>query len=326
MGLFAHQPGEQPATKLYAGVTREQGTTRLIFWFVTVVVAWIVVGRVQDHFLLQAKWSQLNSVPEGLTVVGTLDSKDYDHNMFRIVTANQTSRVELTEYGWNTIFDEKNGPLFQPTIGDSIRAVQKIDSETCYRMLEPYIRAGVNKLMGHGDWNAGVTAATPITIQVKSGKTFTPTVTSLGALLKTYAPDRDAKPDHEETDASEGGSGSGRQVDHGLPIPADSLIVTNPVVLTSGNFTSADLEENPASVFDSKSYKVRLNLTPEGRSRFFQWSSKHENENLVFVLKHRVVTAGRIKQQMDVNSWDIGPIHDEEAAKELVSFVNSAKR
>jgi len=322
MGLFAQGLDSQPQQRLYAGMTREQGTRRLISWFVAVVCAWVVVGRVQDHFLLKAKWGTLAPQHEGLTVVGTLDSKDYDHNLFRIVTANQTSRVELTEYGWNSIFDEKNGALFAPAVGDTIRAVDGIDSETCDRMLEPYLRAGIDRIMGKPDWNAGVAANTPITVQITSGNVSTPQATTLSALIKKYTQLAEAKSLKDDSEESEGSSGSGRQVDHGFPITADSLVVTAPVVLTDSCFTSADLDENPSSVFDTKSYTARLHLTPEGRSRFFQWSSAHENENLVFILKHRVVVAGRVKQQMDVNSWEIGPLHDQETATALVDYVN----
>ena len=73
-------------------------------------------------------------------------------------------------------------------------------------------------------------------------------------------------------------------------------------------------------------YRCHLHLTDEGRSRFFQWSSAHENENLVFILKHRVVAAGRIKQKMDVSSWEIGPLHDEETARALANYVSGIKR
>ena len=86
------------------------------------------------------------------------------------------------------------------------------------------------------------------------------------------------------------------------------------------------MRSGPATMFDGETYTVTLDLSSEGRSRFFQWSNRHENENLVFVLQHRVVAAGRVKEQMDVNSWQIGPLHDKETAKALVDYVNGMKR
>lgn len=329
MGLFAQEPGSQAVptrTQRYTGWTREIGTRNIIIWFVVIVAGWYLIGRVQDHFLLQAHWGDLKPQMEGLTIVGTLDSKEYEHNLYRVVTANQTSRVELTEYGYNTIFSEKNGPLFDPSIGDAIHAVQSLDNETSYRMLEPYLRAGVARALGRADWTTMVSRSMPITIQVAEGKTMVPQVTTLGALLAKYSKEESTKENPEASDTPEGGSASGRTVDHGLPIPADSLAVTSPIVLVGSDFTGADFEEHPASVFDGKTVTVTLHLSSEGRSRFFQWSSKHENENLVFVLQHRVVAAGRIKQKMDVSSWEIGPLHDVETAKALVEYVNGLKR
>src|SRR5580700_2628413 len=129
MGLFAQEPGSQAyptGVHRYKGWTREIGTRNVILWFVVIVAGWLLLGRIQDHFLLRATWPDLKPQVEGLTVVGTLDSKDYDHNLYRIVTANQTSRVELTEYGWNSVFDDKNGPMFSPDKGDIIKRVQMI--------------------------------------------------------------------------------------------------------------------------------------------------------------------------------------------------------
>jgi len=325
MGLFAQEPGSQAVptgVHRYTGWTREIGTRNIILLFVAVVGGWFVIGKVWDHYLLQRKWPDLKPQLAGLTVVGTLDSKDYDHNLYRVVTANQTSRVELTSYGWDTIFDDKNGPLFDATIGDTIKNVQRVDSDTSYRMLEPYLRAGVARILGFTDYTKLVSRDMPITVDVAVGKTYVPHQTSLGALLAKYSPDAKDPDDTRREDTDVGGNDNGHSVDHGLPIPADSLTATSPIVLVGSNFTGADLDERPATMFDGKTYTVTLNLSSEGRSRFFQWSSQHENENLVFVLQHRVVAAGRIRQQMDVNSWQIGPLHDQETAKALVDYVN----
>src|SRR5262249_11493611 len=119
---------------------------------------------------------------------------------------------------------------------------------------------------------------------------------------------------------------SGREVEHGLTIPADILIRVCPVVLTGAQFTDAWVEENPATVFQGKTFTVHLGLTQEGRSRFFQWSHHHAGENMVFVLNEQVVAAGRIQQTLDVNEWGIGPLRDGEAAHALANHVNAGRR
>ena len=250
MGLFAKELGKEDYPKpvhRYTGWTREVGTRNLILWCIAVAAAWILIGRIQDHFLLRKVWQNLQPQVEGLTVVGTLDSKDYDHNLYRVVTANQTSRVELTEYGWNTIFDDKSGPLFDPTIGNTIKSVQKVDSDTSYRMMEPYLRAGVARTLGQSDFAKFVDPRTPITIQVESGKAYIPQVTTLGALLKKYTFDSNSGDDRPTGDADVGQNDNGHSVDHGLPIPAESLVVTSPIVLVGSNFTGADLEVRPGN-------------------------------------------------------------------------------
>ena len=326
MGLF---PKEQTASSILMDAprrmawTRERGTRSLILWFVIVVGGWYGIGRIQDHFLLQKTYPPLAASPDGLTVVGTLDSRgDYEHNLFRVVQANQTSRVELTEFGWSTIFDDKNGPLFAPTVGEMIRGIQALDNDAGYKILEPYLRAGVAKAMGRTDWSSLVSNDTPLTIQEQRAKTTTTLQTTLGQYLKRHRDAAADAPQKSASDTPDVGSGSGREVDHGMVIPADSLAVTCPVVLTGANFTGGWLEEHPATMFDIATYTVHLDLNDEGRARFFQWSVSHENENLIFLLKHQVATAGRIRQTMNVNEWDIGPIHDAEMAKALVDFVN----
>lgn len=330
MGLFAKDAAEGGAGVMEqprrSGWTRERGTRNLILWFVVVVGGWYLFGQIHDHFLLQTKWKPLSPEAEGLTIVGTLDARgDYDHNMFRIIQANKTSKVELTEYGWNTIFDEKNGPMFASEKGGIILGVQNIDDETAYRMLEPYLRAGVAMNLGRSDWSSLVTANTPITIQVQHGSASASEQTTLGALLDKYAHEKKNSAGEAEPDAVGEGSNSGRKVDHGITISADALAASCPIVLIGANFSGASYDENPPTMFDDKTYTIHLDLTDEGRSRFFQWSARHANESLVFLLKHRVVTAGRITDKMNVNEWDIGPVHDVETAKAIVDYVTRQK-
>ncbi|HLK61395.1 MAG TPA: hypothetical protein VKU00_32900 [Chthonomonadaceae bacterium] len=308
--------------------TKERGTRNLIYGFVLILAIGFGGMKVHDYLLLAKTWPALAPDQEGLTIVGTLDAKgDYDRNLIKIVLANQTSRAELTDFGWRTIFDEKNGPMFSDSIGNTIQYARSVDSESGYALLEPYLKAALAKEMKQPDWNTIVSRDYPLTVSETHGKTTVTRQTTLGALLDKYIAQGKFGADKGEHEQSEGGSGSGRQVEHGTTIPADILAKACPVVLIGSNFTGAWLDEQPETVFSSKTYTIHLNLTPEGRSRFFQWSSKHDHESLVFVLKHRVATAGRIAQTMDVNDWSVGPIHDQEMAQAVVDYVNSqAKR
>jgi hypothetical protein len=201
-----------------------------------------------------------------------------------------------------------------------------VDSENGFAMLEPYLKAAIARELKKTDWNQIVQRDYPLVVHETHVKDTTIHRTTLGELLDKYVEQSKAGIDRGEHDNTEGGSGSGRDVEHGTTIPADTLVKTCPVVLVGSNFTSAWVEEQPATVFAGKTYMVHLDLTPEGRSRFFQWSSKHERESLVFVLKHQVATAGRIVQTMDVNNWTIGPLHDGEMANALAEYVKDQKK
>ncbi len=303
--------------------TRERGTSRLLLLLLSLLTIWFVVGRVQDHFLLQKKWPLLQPDATGLTIVGTLDARDaYERNMFKIVQANKTSRAELTDYGWRTIFDSKNGPEFSERKGGAIRQAISLNGETGYAMMEPYLRAGVKIIMGLPNPRADVSPALPITTHdLIQGRTVTEQ-TTLGALLNKYSPEGGAGEGEAAADSGEGSGGSGREVEHGLTIPGENLMQACPVVLNSDHFTDAWVEERPGSVFQGKTFMVHLGLNAEGRSRFYQWSRDHANESLVFILNGKVATAGRIRQTLNVSEWEVGPLRDEAAARELEKFVN----
>lgn len=323
MALF---PKEQDEVALSSslrrnGWTREQGTRKLLYVLGAIALIWFVGGKIRDHFLLSRHWEVLKPDPNGLTVVGTLNSRgSYDSNMFKIITANKSSHVELTDYGWKSIFDPSNGPMFSDENANTIEHVLQVDGVVGYLMLEPFLRAGVAKAMGSLQPFSLVKQDTPIDIPAhnkKPGEKAT-----LGELLERFG--SEGGPDRTTgEDADAGGSLSGRQEDKGHTIPGENLINVCPVVLTTNQFSGASLEEHPASIYGGKWYTVHLNMTPEGRSRFFQWSHSHVNESLVFVLKNQVATAARVTQELDVDDWEIKPLQDEQAAKEITAFVNA---
>jgi len=188
----------------------------------------------------------------------------------------------------------------------------------------PFLKAGVQGLMGQPDALARLNDSYVIPVRVRKDGVETTQEKTLGGLIEKYsAAARGGAADSGEEAGI--GSGSSQEVEHGLTIPGDVLIKACPVVLTGQHFTDAEVEEHPATIFQGKTYTVSLGLTPEGRSRFFQWSHDHINEDLVFVLKGQVVAAGRVTQILNISSWEIGPLRDAEAANMLAAFVNGRK-
>ena len=299
--------------------TREGGTRRLVFAFLGLIVAGLIADKVRDHFLLEHRWKPLAADLAGLTVVGTLDARGaYDRNMFKVVQASKEFRVELTDFGWRTIFDPKNGSMFTDAAGNAIKAARDVDDLIGNAMLEPYLAAGVARIQGHTDWNLRLDKKTPILIEGSSAGT-TVNKGTLGELIAKYS---GTGPDRQKSDTSDGqGSGTTREVEHGMTLPGETVARVCPIALTGSQFSSSDIVENPPSLVGGKTWTLHLGLTSEGRSRFYQWSHEHINENLVFVLNHEVVAAGRVPETLDVNEWQLGPLHDEVALRKLDSYV-----
>jgi len=323
MGLF---PKEQEAIPtggmipLRMALTREKGTRTLILLLVTIAVVWYAVGFAMDKQLLSKHWFPLQPDMAGLTVVGTLNSRgNYDSNTFKIITENKSSKVALTEVGWNRAFDEHNSPLCSEKNASAIQAALDVDGQAGYAMLEPFVRASVAKEMNQPGAYKNLSREMPITVE-RTKEEGGAEQTTLGALLDKYSGQKaDAG---EKSDSDGGGSGSGKEVEHVKTMTADSVANTCPVVLTGAHFSSASYDEHPATVFTGKSFTVHLYMTPEGRSRFFQWSHDHVNEHVVLLLNHQVAMAGRITQPLDVSDWEISNIQDEESVKALVAYVN----
>lgn len=305
-------------------LTREKGTRRLLGLFVAFLVVWYIGGQIQDHVLLSRRWPPIQPDLNGLTVVGALNPhRDYDRNYFKIFTENTASRVCLTDYGWNSIFDPRNGPMCSTQAASAIKAALQVNDRAGFAMLTPYVRAAVSYLLGETDAFKQIRPDMPIVVPPdrEGGQ---PSRTTLGALIKKYGQNGDTGA--MEQNSEEGNqSQSGRNVEDVITLTPDVAAETLPVVLTGRMFTGAELEEQPPSLLVGPSYTVSLHLTPEGRSRFFQWSHAHRGENLLFILKGTVVAAGYIRDVLDTNEWDLTNIRDKEAAQALVDFVNANK-
>ncbi len=322
MGMFAQSAAEAArldAPRRYAGM-RERGTRNLLILSVLAVAGYFGVTKITDSYLLRQKWQPLTADVSGLTVVGTLDSRgEYDRNLFRIKHLNQSTRIELTDFGLRTIFDSET-PALEQKSADAVTHALQLDNATGYAMLAPFVRVGVARTLGKQ--NAAQLAAPQTPVTDPKSKQNVP----LQALLDRYG--NEVKLKEEMDDAKKdnsGGSASGRDTDEGITIPGDILATTCPVVLTSKLFTDAQVIPQPESFLTDKTYSVRLWLNREGRSRFYQWSRSHVNESVAFVLNGEVMAAARVTQPLDVNWWDVTNIRDEQAANTLVKWVQEHK-
>lgn len=304
--------------------TRERGTRRLLFGLAIVTAVWFAAMQVQDHLLLQKHWTPLSPHKQGLTLVGTLNSREsYDRNLIKIITANKSSRVVLTEYGWKSVFDVRNGPLFEDKTATAIEAALKQDDVVGYAMLTPYLRCALRNQMGEVGAYKNIREELPIDIP-KHTKDGADEHTTLGALLRRY----EGQEGREISDKQEGGdvgSGSGREKENTVTIPAETLIEACPIVLTDEQCTGAWVEELQGNLLTPTTYTVHLDLSPEGRSRFFQWSHEHVSENVVFVLNDQVVAAPRVTQTLNVSDFNISNVQDKKAAQSVVDFITRQK-
>ena len=329
MALFPQDdvlPEEESARR--HSVTREAGTRRLVIGFVLLVALWFVGSRIWDVYLLRQKWPPLTAEPAGLTVVSTLDLRgSYDRNIFQVLQIEGSARAALTNYGWEAIFSGQHGALATDRVGGIIKSAIDQDSQTGYAMLTPFLAAEVRALTGDRRAFAGlldsyvVNTALPMTDEEKTHRRIAPRNKTLRELLDYFEQSGRSRT-QGETGAAEGGSGSQHQVEHGLAIPGEVLIQTCPVVLCTRHFSGGSVEEHE-SVMSGKTYSVWLTLTPEGRSRFYQWSRSHANEHLLLVLGGEVVANGRIAMTMDVSQWEITNLKDVVAANKLVGYINS---
>lgn len=298
--------------------TREVGTRQLLTLLGIVAVVWFGGGQIYDRYLLQAQWKPLEPSPKGVTLVGTLNSRDsYDRNLLKIFNTNKSSRVVMTEFGWNSVFDERNGPLVSDAVGNAIKSALQQDDVVGYAMLTPYLRAAMYRQLGDLMAYKPIREELPLFIpkHTRDGKDEQ---TTLGALLRRYSSDAAERADRADTSGE--GSASGREKENVTTVIPESLIAACPVVLTEGQISGASLEEVPGNALTPTTYTIHLELSPEGRSRFFQWSHSHLNENVVFVLNGQVVAAPRITQPLNVNDFAISNVQDVKGAQSLVEY------
>jgi hypothetical protein len=125
----------------------------------------------------------------------------------------------------------------------------------------------------------------------------------------------------EEKERPNAPAGASRLGAQGEVVPMDELLANLPVALTGAHFSGADVEERHEPLFDRRYYLVHVDLTDEGRSRYFQFSRQHDEERLVFILNGEIMTCPRM-DHMYVSSLTIEPIWVKADADRLADFIN----
>jgi len=118
--------------------------------------------------------------------------------------------------------------------------------------------------------------------------------------------------------------GAGRG-ERGKIVDLEEIMATCPVVLAGRHFSSAHVQYTGSDMFDRKIYKLYLNLTEEGSSRYWQYSKGRDDQRLVFVLNGDIISCPRMKH-MKVSTLEIDPIWVEADAQKLADFINNQKR
>lgn len=329
MPLFPPGEGEDGGAPARMRYMRERGTRKLLAGLVAVFAIWYIVGQVQDRMLLAKKWPTLKPVLNGLTVVGILNPKgEYTRTLFKVTTENTAARVALTEYGWNSVFNPNNSPLCNSVTSGAIQHALNVDDVAGEAMLAPFIKAEVQYMMYQhhqgGDASAftKLTDSTLVTVPPETLHSGPRTVT-MGSLIKEFSMQGGSSAFSDSSGGVEGGgSGSGRSVEHLIYLGPKTVASVCPVVLTGSQFTGGFTEEEPTNLITGPAWTDYMDLTPEGRSRFFQWSHAHQGEDLIFVLDGEIICKGNIGEVLDTTSWGIENIRDEGAARKLVDYVN----
>jgi hypothetical protein len=135
------------------------------------------------------------------------------------------------------------------------------------------------------------------------------------------APDQDETSTRPDGAPNAGSRGGGR----GSVVPMPELLRECPKVLNGSHFSGASLEERADPLFERKYWLIHLNLTEEGRSRYWQFASKHADERAVFVLNNEVITCPRMAN-MFVTTLTIEPVWVKADAQKLADFINGQKR
>lgn len=116
--------------------------------------------------------------------------------------------------------------------------------------------------------------------------------------------------------------GGGHSSYTGADVPLSDVLKHCPVVLTQGMFTHAWVQRRTDAVFARTYYIVHVDLSDEGRSRYYQFSSHHAGEHLVFILNNQILTAAKM-QVLDTTELQIEPFWFKSDANRLADYINA---
>jgi hypothetical protein len=129
----------------------------------------------------------------------------------------------------------------------------------------------------------------------------------------------------ESKDRGSNSPGAGRGTEQGGVVPMDELYKACPTVLSGAQFAHASIDEDIRPVFNDKYWKVIIDLTPEGQSRYYQYSSKREKERLAFILGDEVLACPEMAA-MNTSTLTLDPIWIKADAERIANFINNQKR
>lgn len=142
-----------------------------------------------------------------------------------------------------------------------------------------------------------------------------------------YREDSDAGGDYGgDEERPEGGTNpaASRSANRGSIVPLEEMFARLPTVLTSRHFLSARVEQRPKDMFDRTYWVVHIELSDEGRSRYWQFSRVHDGEKLVFLLDGEVSICP-IMRHMNTSSLTLEQYWVKADADRLAEFINRKK-
>jgi preprotein translocase subunit SecD len=128
----------------------------------------------------------------------------------------------------------------------------------------------------------------------------------------------------ESKDRGNNNPGATHNTNQGSVVPMEELYKFCPTVLSGSSFSGASIEEDVRPVFEDHYWRVNVDLTPEGQSRYYQYSSKHEREKLAFIIGDEVLACPEMRA-MNTSSLTLEPIWIKADAQRLADFINKKK-
>lgn len=130
--------------------------------------------------------------------------------------------------------------------------------------------------------------------------------------------------DAEERASYQPSSSVANRATSGKLVEVPELLATCPIVLTGRHFSGATMDSAYEPFRDTTYYRVHVQLTDEGRSRYWQFSRTHDEERLAFILDGAILTCPRMSH-MDTASLTIEPIWVKADAERLAKALSGTR-